>query len=548
MKKIYILFVLLLSIFTKVNAQEITVNLNVDSNPNPEISEWVDRTELAILTIVNTNERFVDLEYKIVTKIYKDGELVVETKTSQMPIMYLPFGSETFLADEIVPYNALTFYGNIEKTITQTGLLPAGMYSFCVSLVDLKGNLLTKQESICKPMVITDYQLPELIYPIENTTILAQNLPSTLFTWSPIAPTPPGDEGIKYIIAITEVLQKQTPARAFDVNYPLVEEEIMAGTQFNWPTDIDIPDEDTQYVWSIKPVTYNDNPYKSGKNSFVKIGTFNVKTNNRSSENGEDDKIATGNSENTTTKNSKQNESCECLNGDNIDVSFLPINLYTNTSGKTIIEVSGLLTLQNMIRACMSDVQLQLSPWELQKYDFPNWQFHIRIGYDATHTPIFDSSVGAGDTSSHVYDTHALQMACVKTEQLQIEVTVINKQLDFNCTMVFFKDIPEEFLNTIYGEKENCNCEENLISEPTVLITQSDAETDPLKMQLVNYETYKNYVLGCANNPDDFTVNAAINWGDGTPLTYSASPNTEHTYTSIDDMPASVELLFELKP
>ncbi|WP_456422057.1 hypothetical protein, partial [Lutibacter sp.] len=547
MKKLYILFVLILSIFIKVNAQEINVSLNVDSNPNPEISEWVNRTELALLTIVNTNEKYVDLEYKIQTKIFKDGELVIETKTSQMPIMYLPFGSETFLADEIVPYNALTFYGNIEKTITQTGLLPAGNYSFCVSLIDLEGNFLTRQESVCKPMLITDYQLPELISPIENTTILAQNLYSTLFTWTPIAPSPPGDQGVKYIIAISEVKGKQTPARAFDVNYPIIEEEIMAGTQFNWPTDIDIPDKDTQYVWSIKPVTFNDNPYKSGESNFIKIETFNVKINNRSSENGDDDKIATGNSENTTTKNSKQNESCECLNGDNIDVSFLPINLYTNTSGKTVIEVSGLLALQNMIRACMSDVQLQLSPQELDKYNFGNWQFHIRIGFDATHTPLLDLGT-VGDTSSHVYDTNAIGMPCVQTEQLQIEVRVVNKQLDFNCTMVFFKDIPEEFLNTIYGEKETCNCEENSISEPTVLITQSDAEADPLKMQLVNYETYKNYVLGCANNPEDFVINAAINWGDGTPLTYSASPNTEHTYTSIDDMPASVELLFELKP
>ena len=204
MKKLYILFAFILGVFIKVNAQEIKVSLNVDPNPNPQISEWVDRTELAMLTIVNTNEKLEGFEYKIQTKIYRDSELVVETKTSQIPIMYLPFGSETFLADEIVPYNALTFYGDIEKTVIQTGLLPAGMYSFCVSLVDLKGNLLTRQESICKPMVITDYQLPELIFPIENTTISAQNLPSTIFTWSPIAPTPAGDEGVKYIIAIPD--------------------------------------------------------------------------------------------------------------------------------------------------------------------------------------------------------------------------------------------------------------------------------------------------------------------------------------------------------
>ena len=183
MKNIYIFLAIALSAFSTLFAQEIKVSLNVDPNPNPQISEWVDRTELAILTIVNSNEKFEDFEYKIQTKIYKDGDLVVETNTSQMPIMYLPFGSETFLADEIVPYNALKFYGNIEKTVLQTGLLPAGMYSFCVSLVDLKGNVLTRQENICKPMIITDYQLPELIFPIEVAFKLTEvaSLPNSPF-------------------------------------------------------------------------------------------------------------------------------------------------------------------------------------------------------------------------------------------------------------------------------------------------------------------------------------------------------------------------------
>jgi hypothetical protein len=836
MKKKAVLLILILSIFFKTNAQEIIVSLNVDPRPNPQISEWVDRTELALLTIVNTSQNLEDLEYKIQTKIYKDDVLVVETKTSQMPIMLLPFGSDTFLADEIIPYNALRFYGNIEKTVIQTGLLPAGIYSFCVSLIDLKGNFLTRQESFCKPMIITDYQLPELIYPIENTIISTQSLPSTIFIWSPLAPMPPGDEGVKYIIAISKVRNKQSPARAFDVNFPLVEEEIMAGTQFNWPTDIDIPDEDTQYVWSIKPVTFNDNPYKSGKNSFVKIGTFTVTNQNRGQTDGADDSqndantivtlgqddtqngntfldkqkgincnmsknqfiaplsftagyqywdvddaaltinhmdtmatnymadigitdpenyyamveidwgynievnlvrgtesfnysedylmgnreipseicfkltikksdsreiiceksvcipfpdhikehlkanwppeyinltpdcenfdeevirelivflpqaetepgviqitnfqgmnltymtqvlggmdplqfemmmtsvdwggvhnglqydymaslidhdyakhapvnlqnlteicftfeiksLVTGeivcthtvckdlpqwlidsineNDDEANGKTEGEDPYCECSNEAEIDVSFLPMMLQTSLTGNSVVEVHGLLALQNMIRACMTDVpEAAGNP----AYDFPNWQFQTQIGFDATHIPVFDAFTAGGDYGSHTYDTHHLAMPCEITDQLQIEVKVVNEELGFSCTMVFYKDIPEHILNDIYGEKEECNCEENEIPEPTVHIAQADAEIDPLKMQLVNYETYKSYVLGCASNPEDFVINAAIDWGDATLLSYSASPGTEHTYTSIEDMPESVELLFELKP
>ncbi len=39
MKKLYIFLVIALSAFSNLFAQEINVSLNVDSNPNPEISE-----------------------------------------------------------------------------------------------------------------------------------------------------------------------------------------------------------------------------------------------------------------------------------------------------------------------------------------------------------------------------------------------------------------------------------------------------------------------------------------------------------------------------
>jgi len=455
MKKLYILFVFILSVFIKLNAQEIKVSLNVDPNPNPQISEWVDRTELALLTVVNSNEKYEDFEYKIQTKIYKDGELVVETNTSQMPVMYLPFGSETFLADEIVPYNALKFYGDIEKTVIQTGLLPAGMYSFCVSLVDLKGNVLTRQESTCKPMVITDYQLPELIHPIDNTTIAAQNLPSTIFTWSPIAPTPPGDEGVKYIIAITEVKDKQTPARAFDVNYPLIEEEIMAGTQFNWPTDIDMPDEDTQYVWSIKPVTFNDNPYKSGKNSFVKTGTFTVTNQNRGQ----------AHTDEQNNDNTKSQEIFNC----GINPLDLSNELFFIETGNTdTVDLHGLSVLQNKF---WMQVTGAINPAQHQLTTYIDWGCTHSMEFitinDTNKTHNYNNANDNNNSAPTNVTVH-MELRSLKTGQTcKIEVPIK------------IKELPEN-LDDIDGTK-SCELPSQRDFERTVSFIDS---SDPLKILL----------------------------------------------------------------
>jgi len=285
-KSVICLFILLNSAFILGQVQ---VTFSVDSRPTPQISEWENRNELAILTVTNTSEKDDGLEYKIDAKIYIDGTLIAETRLGDMPILSLPFGTETFFADAIIPYNALTIH-DVEasrKTITRTGLLPAGFYTFCVRLIDMQGNVISSPQESCRQMVITDYQKPELIYPINEIEIPSNLAPSIIFRWSPISPPPSGQDGIKYLLAVTEVQQKQSPSQAFLSNYPIIEEEIMGANQFYFPLDISLPDnEDIQLVWSVKPMMLNDTPYYTENNGFVPIGVFNIKNNNPFSNDG----------------------------------------------------------------------------------------------------------------------------------------------------------------------------------------------------------------------------------------------------------------------
>lgn len=265
---------MLISFSIKTSYAQVTVALNVDSHPSPQISEWVNRTNLAILTVTNTDERLEGTEYKIKVKLFLDGDLIAETNNS-VAIQTLELGTQTFLADEIIPYSALEFHNRgYERQVMQTGMLPAGEYQFCVSLLDLNGEVISVPEIICQPMIITAYQMPELMMPIDDQEITSQLVPSIIFRWTPMTPMPSAEDGVKYIIAVSKVGDGQSPSQAFHVNYPIIEEEIMAGTQFIWPTDLDAPEETTQYVWSIKPVSFEDNPYKSGSNGFVDVETF----------------------------------------------------------------------------------------------------------------------------------------------------------------------------------------------------------------------------------------------------------------------------------
>lgn len=279
MKKQVILFLIIIFNYLSVNAQ-IQVSLNVDSNPTPEISEWVNRNNLAILTVTNTDPDW-EVEYKIKVKMFKDGVLMAETNDNVVS-QTLELGTVTFLADEIIPYSAIVFRNNsFQQAVLQTGMLPAGEYSFCLSLIKSNdGAIITTSPMtpLCKPMIMTAYQMPELISPIANVNFDSQLVPTITFNWTPVTPAPPAGLGVKYLIAVSEVNSGQSSTQAFHVNTPIIDEEILIGTQFSWPTDIDAPDELKQYVWSIKPVsnTTNESPFLQGNNGFVPVQTFTI--------------------------------------------------------------------------------------------------------------------------------------------------------------------------------------------------------------------------------------------------------------------------------
>ena len=261
--------------YPAANAQ-VGISLNVDANPNPSIADWVNRSELAILTVTNTNPALEGQEYRIVVRVSLDGSTVVETNPSRVPTQRLPMGADVFLADEVIPYDALEFSGNFGNRVLQSGMLPAGMYSFCLNLVDMNNNIISTPREVCRPMNITSYQPPELIYPPANTRLTSTDLQGSLFTWSPITPAPPADMGVKYVVVVTEVRPGQSPSQALFANYPFIEAEVFGTTQMLWPPDADIPNDTTAFVWGVKALTFDDKPYQTQNAGFASFNGFTV--------------------------------------------------------------------------------------------------------------------------------------------------------------------------------------------------------------------------------------------------------------------------------
>ena len=300
MKTKKILFLAFLSCFAINAYAQVSVSLSVNPNPSSQISTWVESPNLAVFTVVNSDATLEDAEYKIKVELFKDNTLVLSTNNNVLT-QYLDLGMQTFFAEDIIPFTAVDIHASttFQNDLLQTGMLPAGNYQFCVSLI---GNFTTMPATVCQNMTITSFQMPELISPIANIDISSDLLPATIFSWSPMVPSPPPTEGLKYIISVVEVLANQTPSQAFLYNYPVIEEEILVGTQFIWPTTMEAPEETQQYAWSIKPVNFDDVAYQTSANGFVPPETFTVSS-----------IVIPKSGEETSSNNNSTTDICECF-------------------------------------------------------------------------------------------------------------------------------------------------------------------------------------------------------------------------------------------
>ncbi len=250
--KILFFVVLMVSSGMTVAGQQLQLTLNVSPRPNPYLSEWETRRERAILTVTNPSSSPV--EARLRARVLIDGKVVAETRDGNMPALSINPGVSNFFADEILPGDAVKFYGKVEKTAQRTGMLPAGIYQLCVELTDLTGMVIS--QPVCRSFTVTAYQLPALLQPAAETKLPMGARPT--FRWTPVIPSPQGV--VTYRVLLFEVLQGQYPMQAFRANQPIMDIEVPISAQLIWPAEIPLPTEPMQYIWTVQALDESRRP------------------------------------------------------------------------------------------------------------------------------------------------------------------------------------------------------------------------------------------------------------------------------------------------
>ncbi|HVK39600.1 MAG TPA: hypothetical protein VNA88_13765 [Candidatus Kapabacteria bacterium] len=225
-------------------AQTLRVTLNVSSQPDPYLSTWSSKREVAIVTVTNPGSAPVDAKFDCRLSI--GGELQASTNPSRMRVISIPPGTTQYYGEDLVPPTAVDYVGSGDRTALRTGRLPAGVYTFCVALLDAK-SLQRITEPVCRTFTIVSYTSPIPIEPADRATVARGKSP--LFKWVPVQPKPA--TRVSYRLVVFEVLAGQSPTTAFRSNRPIIDQDGLTATQMLWPADHERPVEGRSYVWGV---------------------------------------------------------------------------------------------------------------------------------------------------------------------------------------------------------------------------------------------------------------------------------------------------------
>lgn len=164
-QRLFIFASLLVAFGAYAQTPNITAQLVISPNPSPYLSDWQSHREMVMFTAMLTQP--MNQPVKLMAQVSLNGQIVARTKPEKMPMLTLHQGQNLFYADRIIPFDAVSFTGNIDGISQRLGRLPEGNYDICVWFIDAERGTPIGASS-CATFSIRDVNPPTLITPADG--------------------------------------------------------------------------------------------------------------------------------------------------------------------------------------------------------------------------------------------------------------------------------------------------------------------------------------------------------------------------------------------
>ena len=189
--------------------QSVNTSLSVHPFPSPYISDLTNDPTFVQMTITHSGSTTEPAFFDIVITSSVHGQLA---SFSSRNITVMP-GTEIINGIDLISWNGITYNQSVRNQIAQSGALPEGFYTICMTLKSSVSLQVLSAEA-CASFTISLPEPPSLLLPSDNELILTAN---PMFQWTTV--NQPGHQ-VSYHLKIVEVIQGQTPYDALQSGYP----------------------------------------------------------------------------------------------------------------------------------------------------------------------------------------------------------------------------------------------------------------------------------------------------------------------------------------
>ena len=253
MKKYNLIIALGFFLIVQIVQSQITVNLALNSRPQPWLSQWENPINGQMIITFMRGGVQGEAQVKLRTTLLAEGDNIIGTSNINASRIYnLKEGVNLFTMADALQLQNLVLSGKAQNTLQRTGRLAAGQYQLKVEVVNVSGEVVFARQT--RPFFITSYQLPKLMVPADGAelnALVAQSL--ITFRWTGLIPNTA--EFPVYRVQVFEILPGQTPMQAFRGNFPILDEPALRGTtQYIWRTSLPMLDNTAnhKFIWTVQ--------------------------------------------------------------------------------------------------------------------------------------------------------------------------------------------------------------------------------------------------------------------------------------------------------
>lgn len=261
MKQYNLIIALGFFLIVQIVQSQITVNLALNSRPQPWLSQWENPINGQMIITYMKGPVQGEAQVKLRTTLLDEsGSVVGASNVNASRVYILREGVNLYTMADALQLQNLVLSGKVLTTLQRTGRLAAGQYQLKVEVVNVSGEVVFARQT--HPFFITSYQLPKLMVPADGAeldALVAQSL--ITFRWTGLVPNT--SELPTYRVQVFEILPGQTPMQAFRGNYPILDEPALRGmTQYIWRTSLPMLDDtaNQKFIWTVQTLDMEGHP------------------------------------------------------------------------------------------------------------------------------------------------------------------------------------------------------------------------------------------------------------------------------------------------